>query len=239
MQLHHTTRLDHSADAVFAVVSDLRRLAACVPGATVDGGSANDCHGRVRIKAGPVLVAYEGDAHVVERDDDERRLVFAARARGDGPAGRLDVTFDVSVEAQREASVVTVDTDLALKGIAAQLGRGPTEAVADHLIRGLVDALDRQLAGPEEELGDATTPGAATTTAPTRGEADEPPPSEIGQPPLAVGPMLASLVRGSMVPAGVAAVAGGLLGALATRALMGGRRPVIVCCPCVEHGRDR
>lgn len=232
MQLQHTARLAHPADQVYAFVSDLRRLAACVPGATIESGSADACVGQARIAAGPLVVKYAGEAHVVERDDDQRRLVFTAAAKGDGAAGRMDVTFDVSVLDEGAESTVVVVTDLRLKGIAAQLGRGPTEAVADQLIRGLVDTVEQRLAGGSAAAADAAAGDAASARDAAAAAVPPGAPSTLSATSLAGAAARGLLADERWRGLAVGVVVGLLLGRLRPGSGRHRGPQVICCCGC-------
>lgn len=218
MKLHHAIEVGGAPDVVYRLVGDLSGLARCVPGAGEIDGDGDRCTGRVRIKAGPVTANYAGTAAVVERDDRQRYLVFEARADAGGAGGKLQVTFGVRVGESETggpgASLISVDTDLNLRGVAAQLGRGPIEAVADQLVRGLVANVQREIDRPTTGAGDQPAPAAAAagprTVPPAVDGADER--NELSALAL-VGPSARAALR-SPGTVGVLGVVLGLLGGL-------------------------
>ena len=198
MQLVNDFTVPAPADVAWGLLSDLERVASCLPGAVVDGHEGAEYRGRVAVKVGPVGLSFGGVATVIERDDAQRRLVVrgaASDAKGQGGAEALITLTVAEAPAASGSSAVRVVTDLGLSGKVAQFGAGMINQVNRRLLREFTQRLDRMV----------REAGAAPTAAPT---------------PAAAAPArMAALVRGAAGPALATAAAGALLGVAIIRAI--------------------
>jgi uncharacterized protein len=163
-------------DRAFEILTDLERVAPCLPGATLEEVDGDVYTGKVKVKVGPIAVTYRGTAELTQKDADAKHAVIHAagkEARGAGTA-TADVTADLVAEAE-ESTKVTVVTDLTITGKPAQFGRGVMEDVGTKLIGTFADRLSAMVAEdatggaalpPETEApAAAVAPGAAPDTA--------------------------------------------------------------------------
>ncbi|EUA16697.1 carbon monoxide dehydrogenase subunit G family protein [Mycobacterium xenopi 3993] len=63
------------------MLTDVERVAPCLPGATVLSVDGDEFTGSVKVKVGPITVSYQGVACFQEKDAAARRLVLKATAR--------------------------------------------------------------------------------------------------------------------------------------------------------------
>ena len=86
MQLENSFSVNAPPDRVFAYLLDINKVVGCVPGAelseVVDPATFK---GKVKVKVGPITVAYNGTARITDRDDAARSA--AIEARGGKPPG--------------------------------------------------------------------------------------------------------------------------------------------------------
>lgn len=136
MELLNEFRVPVSIDRAWEVLTDVERIAPCIPGAqllTVDG---DDFTGAVKVKVGPITVQYRGNASFEDRDASAHRAVIRANGketRGQGNAAAV-VTAELKDEGDSTSCVLT--TDLTISGKAAQFAErleadvlaGPTAA---------------------------------------------------------------------------------------------------------------
>ena len=142
------------------MLTDVERVAPCLPGATLLSVDGDEFTGAVKVKVGPITVSYKGDAAFQEKDAATRRVVLKAsgkETRGNGNAAAL-----VTAQLQEDTSgtIVAITTDLTISGKAAQFGRGVLADVATNLIGQFAKSLEASV------LGD-TAPIAATTSSAT------------------------------------------------------------------------
>jgi carbon monoxide dehydrogenase subunit G len=197
----------HAApDAVWRLLTDLERIAPCMPGAELLGREGESYRGRVKVKVGPVQAQYEGKATFVQRDEAALRGVLLAEGRETRGQGNAKATVTASLSPVPEGTRVRVETDLAIVGRLAQMGRGLIGEVTAKLLGEFVANLERSFPAPAAAA--PTTPSVAAA-APAAVEAPAPP-REVAPVDLlatAGGPILKRLL-----PIGVA------LGALALAA---------------------
>ena len=145
MNLEHSFHVDEDIDAAWDVLNDVRRIALCMPGASVDTVEGDDITGSCKIKLGPIALTYRGQAKFVERDASGHRIVLEGQGR-DGSNGRASVTVVANLSTDGDRTRVDLQTDLRLTGKPAQFGRGVMADVGDRLIGQFADALAQQLA---------------------------------------------------------------------------------------------
>ncbi|OMB93130.1 carbon monoxide dehydrogenase [Mycobacterium sp. NS-7484] len=172
MELNNEFRVAVPAAKTWEVLTDVERVAPCLPGATLLSVDGDDFTGAVKVKVGPITVAYQGQATFQEKDTAAQRVVLKANGketRGNGTASAI-VTAQLKEEGA-DSTLVVVTTDLAISGKAAQFGRGVLADVAGSLIDQFAKSLEAELTGgrsqaPAAETGSGETPQAPQEAAP-------------------------------------------------------------------------
>ncbi|MFI5320141.1 MAG: SRPBCC family protein [Myxococcota bacterium] len=221
MKLEHSFTVKATLDETWALLTDLERIAPCMPGAELIGRDGDAYKGRVRVKLGPVLAQYEGKASFAQRDDAAKRGVLQAEGRETKGQGSAKATVTASLAATPEGTQVRVETDLAIVGRLAQMGRGLIAEVSGKLLGEFVANLEREIAAsaaPAETAAPAPTPEIAAQVAPpaelprraaasaAESHAAAMPPEESpAAPPLSAKPLLA---RREAAPVDLLAAAG-------------------------------
>ena len=186
MELNDSFEVAHPIGAVWGVLTDVERIAPCLPGAQLTGSDGDVHEGLVKVKVGPITSQYKGKASFTERDDDAHRLLMSASGRDTRGAGNASAEITVMLEAVTDTSTrVSVHTDLTITGKVAQFGRGVLADVsrklmgqfADNLAELVAaDAADADSGEPETAPEAAEAPGgepAAEAPAPDRAPAEE------------------------------------------------------------------
>ncbi|MFC7510599.1 SRPBCC family protein [Streptomyces thermocarboxydus] len=110
--------------------------------------------GRLKIKFGPVAMAFEGTVEMVERDDAERRMML--RGAGKDQRGRGNASADIHVVVepgpQPDTTSVSVFTDLKVSGQIAQFGRGMMQDVSEQMTKKFAHSLQARLQQSEPVL---------------------------------------------------------------------------------------
>jgi len=142
MELNDSFEVAHPVDAVWEVITDVERIAPCLPGAQLTGSDGDVHEGLVKVKVGPITSQYKGKASFTERDDAAHRLLMSASGRDTRGAGNASAEITVALEAVTEASTrVNVHTDLTITGKVAQFGRGVLADVSRKLMGQFADNL--------------------------------------------------------------------------------------------------
>jgi uncharacterized protein len=154
-------------DAVYAFLLDVNRVVACVPGAELSEVVDPDTFkGKVKIKVGPVTVAYAGTARITDRDAANRSAVLSGEGRETTGPGNARAKATMHVTPSGTGSTVTVSTDFTVAGRVAQFGRGLMEDVSKSLVAQMADCIKSKLETAEAATATATTGQAATDGGP-------------------------------------------------------------------------
>jgi hypothetical protein len=185
MDLNHTFTVPVAPAEAWEVLTDLERIAPCMPGAQLTEVEGDEYRGQVKIKVGPITATYKGVARFVERDEAGLRAVLRAEGR-DARQGNANATITATLVPSGSGTQVTVDTDLTISGKVAQFGRGVLADVSSKLIDQFVACLDADLlagtSSDDEPADAALTNGAASAPEPA------PAPEPASAPRLITGP---------------------------------------------------
>jgi carbon monoxide dehydrogenase subunit G len=147
MDLHHEFTVPVAASQAWQILCDLERLAPCLPGAQLTEVEGEIYRGQVKVKVGPILSHFKGQASFVSRDDENFRASLKAEGRDTGGKGNASATITARLEPLDAGSVkCMVDTQLSISGKVAQFGRGALADVSDKLLLQFVDNLNALIA---------------------------------------------------------------------------------------------
>ena len=142
MELNDSFEVAHPIGAVWDVITDVERIAPCLPGAQLTGSDGDAFEGLVKVKVGPISSQYKGKASFTERDDAAHRLLMSASGRDTRGAGNASAEITVALESVTDSStMVSVHTDLTITGKVAQFGRGVLADVSRKLMGQFADNL--------------------------------------------------------------------------------------------------
>ena len=162
MELNNDFEVAAPVDLVWAVLTDVERIAPCLPGAQLLETEGEEFRGVVKIKVGPITAQYKGAASFSERDDVEHRAVLRAEGRDTRGAGNAAADITAELEATDVGTKVTVTTDLTVTGKVAQFGRGVMADVSKKLMGQFAENLsDLIAASGDETVVDAAADEAA------------------------------------------------------------------------------
>lgn len=151
--------LPHPRDDVWALMSDLREMASCMPGLVIervdeDGNVA----GRFNVRLGPITAGFAGEGSVA-REPERFRATIEGRGSdqksGSATSGRMSYTLAaVDGSDGQPATRVDVIMDYALTGPLAQFGRsGMVADLVKRMSGTFASNLDHKLAGEAVEGG--------------------------------------------------------------------------------------
>lgn len=166
MELSNEFEVAVPVEQAWAVLTDVERIAPCLPGAQLQEIEGDDFKGIVKVKVGPITAQYKGTATFVEKDDDAHRAVLSATGRDTRGQGNASATIVAQLESRGDATThVSVLTDLAVTGKVAQFGRGVMADVSAKLLDQFVENLETTVLAdlPAER---ATSAAAGTADAP-------------------------------------------------------------------------
>ncbi len=146
------------ADA-YALLIDLERVGACVPGGEIGPADTDGAHpAKIAVKLGPIRMTYGGTVRIGESDEANHRAVLEANLREQRGQGNARARMTMTVAAAGAGSKVETVTEVDLSGRAAQMAQGMIDEVADRIVGDMASCLASRFDGPTEALGgDAAT----------------------------------------------------------------------------------
>ena len=139
MELKNEFHVSVPIDVAWAVLTDLERVAPCMPGAELQEVEGEEYRGIVKVKVGPITAQYKGIARFAEKDDDQHRAVLVAEGhdtRGQGNASAT-VTAVAVPDNDNDGTTVSIVTELTITGKVAQFGRSVMADVSAKMLGGV------------------------------------------------------------------------------------------------------
>ena len=168
--LNHTFSVNVPIAEAWNVLTNVERIAPCLPGAQLQEVEGDTYRGVVKVKVGPIQAQFKGQASFVERDDVNYKAVLKGEGRDTGGKGNASAVITAQLTAIDASSTqVNVNTDLSITGKVAQFGRGALADVSDKLLAQFSDNLNNLIASEP-----AVAAPAAAAPAPAADEAGQP-----------------------------------------------------------------
>jgi uncharacterized protein len=200
VELNNEFRVAVPAAKTWEVLTDVQRVAPCLPGATLLSVDGDEFTGAVKVKVGPITVSYKGNATFVEKDAAAQRVVLKANGKETRGNGNAAAVVTAQLKDEGDSTSVVITTDLTISGKAAQFGRGVLADVSGNLITQFAKALEADMLGGS--LGATTAPTAETITAASQPDtADSVDLLKVMAVPMAkrAAPALAALAAGGVI----------------------------------------
>ena len=168
MDLNHEFTVPVPVADAWTILTDVERIAPCLPGAELQEVEGDTYRGVVKVKVGPIQAQFKGQASFVERDDNSHKAVLKGEGRDTGGKGNASALITAQLTSVSAASTkVVVTTDLSITGKVAQFGRGAMADVSDKLLGQFVENLNQLIASqpasaPESAAAPEAAPAAQT-----------------------------------------------------------------------------
>lgn len=202
MDLRHEFTVPVPVADAWSILTNVEMIAPCLPGAELQEIEGDVYRGVVKVKVGPILAQFKGQASFVERDDSAHRAVLKGEGRDTGGKGNASAMITASLTATSPTETMCeVLTDLTITGKVAQFGRGAMKDISDKILAQFVENLDGLIAS---RPADAVTPVADSGDGVRKVEGPEAKPINLletaGAPILKrVVPVVAALVAAVVV----------------------------------------
>lgn len=146
MEIANEFSLSVPLDRAWPLLTDLARVAPAMPGATVTAVEPDGIRATMKVKVGPISVAYRVRVELVSADEATHVAVLRASGREARGQGTVEATVTARLRAAgAEQTAVALTTDLAVTGRVAQFGGGVMKEVADRLLRQFAGRLEAQV----------------------------------------------------------------------------------------------
>jgi len=165
MDLNHEFTVNVPVAEAWAILTDLERIAPCLPGAQLTEIEGDTYRGQVKIKVGPILAQFKGQASFVSRDDVAHKASLKGEGRDTTGKGNASAMITAELTSVTPTSTkCTVHTDLSISGKVAQFGRGALADVSDKLLAQFSENLNQLISAapaPSAPVVAETTPAAS------------------------------------------------------------------------------
>ena len=183
MDLNHEFEVPVTVDEAWKILTDVERIAPCLPGAELQEIEGDTYRGVVKVKVGPIQAQFKGQASFMERDDAAHKAVLRGEGRDTGGKGNASALITAQLTGITSGSTkVEVTTDLSITGKIAQFGRGAMADISDKILGQFVENLNTliasQPAAPAAEAPAAAQP-AATDAGPRKIDGPEAKPIDL------------------------------------------------------------
>ncbi len=143
MEINNSFEVKAPIDVAWVILTDLARIAPCLPGATLTSIEGDIYKGHVTVKVGPIVAKFGGQAIFQERNDEAHRAVLTGEGRDATGKGNASAIITAQLEVVDSGITrCTVSTDLTITGKIAQFGRGALADVSDKLLKQFVVNLE-------------------------------------------------------------------------------------------------
>ena len=143
MEINNSFEVKAPIDVAWATLTDLARIAPCLPGATLTSSEGDVYKGHVTVKVGPIVAKFGGQAIFQERNDTAHRAVLKGEGRDSTGKGNASAIITAQLEVvDAETTRCTGNPDLTITGKIAQFGRGALADVSDKLLKQFVVNLE-------------------------------------------------------------------------------------------------
>ena len=166
MELRNEFRVSVPVEQAWSVLTDLERIAPCMPGAELKEVEGDEYRGIVKVKVGPITAQYRGTARFTELDEAAHRAVLRAEGRDTRGQGNASATVVAELSSEGDSTQVTITTDLSITGKVAQFGRGVLADVSGKLLDQFVERLEADVISGRAPAASAPAESAPAGSAP-------------------------------------------------------------------------
>jgi len=185
------------AERAWALLQDIERVAACMPGARItERIDPQHYKGTVAVRFGPANLSFRGDLELAAIEPATRtlRLLGKGTDTSGGSGASLDLTGRIDA-VDATSCTLTGRSEMSLSGRVATFGGRMAEAVADQVLRQFAANFSAALEKPASP--NASAPASETVTAaPASETATAASPAAVQQTPLNGLALLWAIVRG-------------------------------------------
>jgi carbon monoxide dehydrogenase subunit G len=150
MRFSHSVTVPVDRDTVWALMTDIRRVAPCVPGVEsverVDDPAGERYHGVMRVSLGPVRLSLEGDVSLASRDDAAGVTELHVAAADAQAGGSVSADVRLSAQSADGGTRLDIETDARVMGRIGEFGQQIIKRKADQTMAQFAENLTRVLA---------------------------------------------------------------------------------------------
>jgi len=139
--------LDGSVSDAWNLLENIEQVASCMPGAEItETVDENNFKGSVKVKIGPMHVAFNGDIAVQEINPGEHQIHLIAKGQDSKGTSSASMDLTASVRTgESGASELTGDANVTVNGKLANFGGRMMTQVADQILGQFADNFSSKL----------------------------------------------------------------------------------------------
>ena len=165
MDLNHQFEVPVPVEEAWKILTDVERIAPCLPGAELQEVEGDTYRGVVKVKVGPIQAQFKGQASFIERDDAGHKAVLKGEGRDTGGKGNAAAVITAQLSALSPTNTeCKVHTDLSITGKVAQFGRGAMADISEKILAQFVVNLNELIATQPASTTAATDTAQASAT---------------------------------------------------------------------------
>jgi carbon monoxide dehydrogenase subunit G len=160
VDLNHEFIVNVPVNDAWVILTDLERIAPCLPGAQLTEVEGDTYRGQVKVKVGPIVAQFKGQASFVSRDDVAHTASLKGEGRDTTGKGNASAIITAQLTSVTPTSTkCTVVTNLTISGKVAQFGRGALADVSDKLLAQFSENLNQLInSSPAPTVTTAASP---------------------------------------------------------------------------------
>jgi carbon monoxide dehydrogenase subunit G len=167
IQIEKTFQVKEPVDRVWSLLSDPKRVAACVPGAKItEQVDEKTYKGTISVKVGPSATDYKGELEIVRLDPENHELEMVGK--GQDVRGRGSASMKVTTKAQsleNGGTEVNSVSEINVVGILAQMGARVINEVSNIMFAQFIKNFQARLDQPDSNAPDEAKPLSAASLA--------------------------------------------------------------------------
>src|SRR5215472_18123259 len=167
IQIEKTFQVKEPIEQVWALLSDPRRVAVCVPGAKItEQVNETTYKGAISAKVGPSATDYKGEVQIVRLDAANHEIEIVGK--GQDVKGRGSASMKMTGKARALESggtEITSSSELNVVGILAQMGTRVIHEVSNVIFAQFVKNFQAQLGNPQAAAAADSKPLSAAALA--------------------------------------------------------------------------
>ncbi len=162
IKIEKTFQIQEPIDRVWKFLSDPRKVAGCVPGASITEAIDDRTYkGVIKVQVGPSVTDYKGQAQIERLDDQTHELEMVGKGQDIRGKGSASMKLIGKVRALPNGGTEVVSTsEVNVVGLLAQLGARMINEVSNKMFEDFTANLRKQLEQERGPEGNTATPNA-------------------------------------------------------------------------------
>src|ERR1700761_3766807 len=121
--IEKTFRVDEPIEKVWALLSDPKKVATCIPGAQItEQVDDKTYNGVIKVKVGPSVTDYKGEVQIVKLDPQSHELEILGKGQDVRGRGSASMKMTGKLRELPDGTEVSSVSEITVVGILAQMG---------------------------------------------------------------------------------------------------------------------